>query len=91
MAVSALTSDPDGTVYAAAEPSGAIYRIAPDGKSSELCRLPNERVWVLKRQGDALKLGGDIRNITGATLSCRNVTNGVKRLLALHALLLAKS
>jgi Na+-translocating ferredoxin:NAD+ oxidoreductase RnfG subunit len=44
-----------------------------------------------KRHGDALKHGGDIRNITGATLSCRNVTNGVKRLLAMHALLLAKS
>jgi len=43
-----------------------------------------------KRQGDALKLGENIRNITGATLSCRNVTNGVKRLLAMHALLLRK-
>jgi Na+-translocating ferredoxin:NAD+ oxidoreductase RnfG subunit len=41
-----------------------------------------------KRQGDALKLGDNIRNITGATLSCRNVANGVKRLLALHALVL---
>jgi len=41
-----------------------------------------------KRQGDTLKLGLDIRNITGATLSCRNVANGVKRLLALHALVL---
>ncbi|MBD3815907.1 MAG: FMN-binding protein [Halothiobacillus sp.] len=30
------------------------------------------------------KLGEDIRNISGATLSCRNVTNGVKRLLALQ-------
>jgi Na+-translocating ferredoxin:NAD+ oxidoreductase RnfG subunit len=41
-----------------------------------------------KRQGDAFKLGDNIRNITGATLSCRNVANGVKRLLALHALVL---
>ncbi|MDG6777936.1 FMN-binding protein [Thiomicrorhabdus sp. zzn3] len=31
-----------------------------------------------------LKLNQDIQNISGATLSCRNVTNGVKRLLALH-------
>ena len=30
------------------------------------------------------KLGEDIRNISGATLSCRNVTNGVRRLLALQ-------
>lgn len=31
-----------------------------------------------------LDLGDDIRNIGGATLSCRNITNGVKRLLALQ-------
>lgn len=41
-----------------------------------------------KHHGDTLKLGGTIQNITGATLSCRNVMNGVKRLLAMHALLL---
>jgi Na+-translocating ferredoxin:NAD+ oxidoreductase RnfG subunit len=46
------------------------------------------RQFAGKRQGDALKLEVDIRNITGATLSCRNVTNGVKRLLAMHALVL---
>lgn len=32
---------------------------------------------------DPFKLDDDIRNITGATLSSRNVMNGVKRLLAL--------
>ena len=32
---------------------------------------------------DHFKLDDDIRNITGATLSSRNVMNGVKRLLAL--------
>jgi Na+-translocating ferredoxin:NAD+ oxidoreductase RnfG subunit len=41
-----------------------------------------------KRHGDSLKLGATIRNITGATLSCRNVMNGVRRLLAMHALVL---
>jgi len=35
-----------------------------------------------------LKLDQDIRNITGATLSCRNVTDGVKRLLVTHDLVL---
>lgn len=30
---------------------------------------------------DALKLGKDIDNISGATLSCRNLTDGVRRLL----------
>jgi Na+-transporting NADH:ubiquinone oxidoreductase subunit C len=46
--------------------------------------------FVGKRQGDPLKLGDNVRNITGATLSCRNVMNGVKRLLAMHALVLRK-
>jgi Na+-translocating ferredoxin:NAD+ oxidoreductase RnfG subunit len=35
-----------------------------------------------------LKLDADIKNITGATLSCRNVTDGVKRLLVTHELVL---
>ncbi len=37
-----------------------------------------------------LDLGEDIRNIGGATLSCRNITNGVKRLLALQKVVLPK-
>ena len=36
-----------------------------------------------KTLGDPFKLDDDITNITGATLSSRNVMNGVKRLLAL--------
>jgi len=38
---------------------------------------------------DKFKLNQDIPNISGATLSCRNVTDGVKRLLATHKLLLS--
>jgi len=37
-----------------------------------------------KRAGAPLKLERDIRNISGATLSCRHVADGVKRLLATH-------
>ncbi|MDX1802904.1 MAG: FMN-binding protein [Alcanivorax sp.] len=33
---------------------------------------------------DTLRLGRDIPNISGATLSCRNLTDGVRRLLALQ-------
>ncbi|MCJ2181593.1 FMN-binding protein [Novosphingobium sp. 1949] len=40
---------------------------------------------------DAFKLNQDIPNISGATLSCRNLTDGVKRLLALHQVALAKA
>ena len=41
-----------------------------------------------KKHGAKLKLEDDIKNVSGATLSCRHVTEGVKRLLALHELVL---
>jgi Na+-translocating ferredoxin:NAD+ oxidoreductase RnfG subunit len=40
---------------------------------------------------DSFKLDGNIPNISGATLSCRNVMNGVKRLLALHKIVLTQT
>jgi len=40
--------------------------------------------FVGKSAADPLRLDRDIRNISGATLSCRHVTDGVKRLLALY-------
>lgn len=36
------------------------------------------------------KLDDDVPNISGATLSCRNVMDGVKRMLTIHKLFLAK-
>lgn len=36
-----------------------------------------------KKTGDPLRFPLDIKNITGATLSCRHVTDGVRRILAL--------
>ena len=38
---------------------------------------------------DPFKLNKDIPNISGATLSSRNITDGVKRLLAIHSVALA--
>ena len=46
------------------------------------------RQFTGKSAGDPLRLDQDIRNISGATLSCRHVTEGVKRLLALHEIAL---
>jgi H+/Na+-translocating ferredoxin:NAD+ oxidoreductase subunit G len=46
--------------------------------------------FVGKTLTDAFDLGADIPNISGATLSCRNITDGVKRLLALHQVVLSK-
>jgi Na+-translocating ferredoxin:NAD+ oxidoreductase RnfG subunit len=38
--------------------------------------------------GEPLELGSEIKNISGATLSCQHITDGVRRLLALHAAVL---
>jgi Na+-translocating ferredoxin:NAD+ oxidoreductase RnfG subunit len=40
--------------------------------------------FVGKHHGDALKLGDDIQNISGATLSCKHISEGVRRVLAIH-------
>lgn len=42
-----------------------------------------------KTHASPLKLNDDIKNISGATLSSRHVTDGVKRLLATYELVLA--
>ena len=41
-----------------------------------------------KKHGAKLKLDGDIKNISGATLSCRHITDGVKRLLSFYEIVL---
>lgn len=41
-----------------------------------------------KKHGAPLKLDKDIKNIGGATLSCRHITDGVKRLLSFYELFL---
>jgi Na+-translocating ferredoxin:NAD+ oxidoreductase RnfG subunit len=52
-------------------------------------RQPAWRAQFLgKRQGAKLKLTDDIKNISGATLSCLHLTDGIKRLLATYALVL---
>lgn len=54
-----------------------------------------EAAWRAKFAGKTaaspLKLDEDIPNISGATLSSRHVMEGVKRILAIHAIALAKS
>jgi Na+-translocating ferredoxin:NAD+ oxidoreductase RnfG subunit len=40
--------------------------------------------FVGKTSGSPLKVGGDIRNLSGATLSSLHVTEGVKRILAAY-------
>ena len=43
-----------------------------------------------KTLADPFRLDVDLPNITGATLSCRNLLDGVKRLLALYELVLKR-
>lgn len=38
-----------------------------------------------------LRLGKDVRNISGATLSCKHITDGIERLLVTYALVLKPS
>jgi Na+-translocating ferredoxin:NAD+ oxidoreductase RnfG subunit len=40
--------------------------------------------FVGKTAADKLELGTDILNISGATMSCRHITEGIKRLLAFY-------
>lgn len=42
-----------------------------------------------KRAGQSLQLGHEVKNISGATLSSKHVTDGVRRLLATYAIVLA--
>jgi Na+-translocating ferredoxin:NAD+ oxidoreductase RnfG subunit len=42
-----------------------------------------------KHAGQPLRLGNEVKNISGATLSSKHVTDGVRRLLATYAIVLA--
>jgi hypothetical protein len=81
------------TFALALDKDGAVERIEildyREAYGDEI-RIPAWRTqFVGKRHGATLRLTDDIKNISGATLSCRHVTDGVKRLLATHALVLA--
>jgi Na+-transporting NADH:ubiquinone oxidoreductase subunit NqrC len=55
-------------------------------------RNPNwRRQFVGKRPGSQLQLDKDIKNISGATLSSRHVTDGIRRLLVTYQMLLANA
>ena len=74
----ALALTPDGTVR------GIEVMDYRETYGYEIRNAEWRRQFVGKHNSDALKLGDDIQNVTGATLSCRHVTQGVKRLLATY-------
>lgn len=42
-----------------------------------------------RQHGDPVRIGQDIQNISGATLSCEHVTDGIRRLLSTYATVIA--
>lgn len=46
--------------------------------------------FIGRAHGDPVQIGHDIRNISGATLSCQHVTDGIRRLLAVYAIALKR-
>lgn len=45
--------------------------------------------FVGRRHGDPVSIGHDIQNISGATLSCEHLTDGIRRLLSTYAIAIA--
>ena len=75
------------------DPTGAVKDIEileyRESYGSEV-RQPEWRAqFTGKRQGAKLKLDDDIKNISGATLSSKHITDGIKRLLSTYAIVLA--
>ena len=76
-----------------AEPGDALEIEILDYRETYGYEIRNEKwrgQFTGKQHGARLKLDGDIQNISGATLSCRHITDGVKRLLSLYELVLKR-
>lgn len=76
------------TYALALNPNGSVKGIEVLDFRESYGEQIHEQQWraqfIGKTLADPFKLNQDIRNISGATLSCKNVTNGVKRLLATY-------
>jgi hypothetical protein len=55
----------------------------------EVAEASWRKQFIGKRVSDSFKLGNDVQNISGATLSSKHLTDGVKRLLIFHQAVLA--
>lgn len=74
-------------------PEGSVRSVRILAFHEPLDYLPPER-WYRqfdgRGQGDALRVGGDVHGIVGATLSAQATAQGVRRALALYRVLIAK-
>jgi Na+-translocating ferredoxin:NAD+ oxidoreductase RnfG subunit len=74
-------------------PQGSVRSVRILAFHEPLDYLPTERWYQQfdgKALGDALRVGGDVHGIVGATLSAQATTQGVRRALALYRVLIAK-
>ena len=80
------------TYAVALTPDGAVSRVEileyRETYGGEIRNPAWLQQFVGKRFGTSVQLGKDIKNISGATLSSRHVTDGIRRLLATYQLLL---
>jgi len=80
------------TYAVALSPAGAILGIEileyVESYGYEVAEPQWRRQFVGKSASDPIKLNQDIQNIGGATLSCKHITDGVKRVTVLYDLAL---
>jgi Na+-translocating ferredoxin:NAD+ oxidoreductase RnfG subunit len=96
MIVDAVIGKHDYITYATAiSPDGRVLGVEIMTYRESYGGEVRNGAWRAKFRGktlaDTFKLNQDIPNISGATLSSRNVMDGVKRLLAIHAVALAEA
>ena len=76
----------------ALEADGSVHQIEVldyrETYGAEIRQKKWQSQFVGKKHGAQLKLDKDIQNISGATLSSRHITDGVKRLLSFYELIL---
>ena len=83
------------TYAVALNPSGTILGIEileyVESYGYEVAEAQWRKQFIGKSASDPIKLNQDIQNIGGATLSCKHITDGVKRITVLYDLALKNS
>ena len=81
------------TYAVALDPAGAVHGIEimdyRESYGDQVRGVKWRAQFSGKRHGQPLAIDKPIKNISGATLSCVHVTDGVRRLLATHSLVIA--
>ncbi|MBF6056776.1 FMN-binding protein [Thiomicrorhabdus sp. HH1] len=83
------------TYATALDPNGGVLSIEimdyRESYGSEITGAPWRAQFKGIQDPNTIRFNKNIANISGATLSCRNVSNGVKRLLAIYQLFLKQA